>query len=129
MILSMVLGMTSCLKDKVISTPSGEGDCYSFGVLPSLTYFSNERFQYQAPYFNPNNVNEFVYNYKDFELDEYKLMKYNIQTGEKTVLANNVKIISQPKWSRKGWIAFDNVFNQNYQIWIIKDNGDSLKQF
>lgn len=129
LILSMVLGMISCRKDKVIPTPSGDGECYSFGELPPLNYFSNERFQYQTPYFNPNNDNEFVFNYKDFELDEYKLMKYNIQTGVKTVLVENVKIISQPKWSRKGWIAFDNVFNQNYQIWVVKDNGDSLIQF
>jgi len=125
----MVLGMISCRKDKVIPTPSGEGECYSFNNLPNLTYFSNERFQYQTPFFNPNNDNEFVYNYKDFELDQYQLIKYNIQTGVKTVLAENIKIISQPKWSRKGWIALDNVLNQNYQIWIIKSNGDSLTQF
>jgi len=124
----MAVGMTSCLKDKVVPTPSGDDECYSFNNLPNLTYFSNERFQYQTPFFNPNNDNEFVFNYKDFELDEYKLIKYNLQTGEKTVLAEYVKIISQPKWSRKGWIALDNVYNQNYQIWIVKDNGDSLSQ-
>lgn len=127
--LSMVLGMISCRKDKVIPTPSGEGECYSFGELPPLNFFSNERFQYQTPFFNPNNDDEFVYNYKDFELDEYKLIKYNIQTGIKTILVENVKIISQPKWSGKGWVAFDNVFNQNYQISIVKDNGDSISQF
>lgn len=125
----MVLGMNSCRKDKVILTPSGEDGCYSFDNLPPLTYFTNERFQYQTPFFDPNNNSELVYNYRDFDLDEYKLMKYNLQTGEKTVLAENVKIISQPKWSRKGWIAFDNVFNQNYQMWIVKSNGDSLAQF
>lgn len=125
----MVLGMISCRKDKVIPSPSGDEECISFSNLPSITYFSNDRFQYQAPFFNPNNDNEFVYNYKDFELDQYQLIKYNIQTGVKTVIAENIKIISQPKWSRKGWIAFDNVFNQNYQVWIVKSNGDSLKQF
>tara|TARA_R110002072_G_scaffold298981_1_gene473758 strand:- start:10082 stop:11104 length:1023 start_codon:yes stop_codon:yes gene_type:complete len=117
----------ACRKDKP-SPVSNNSECSEFDNLPSLTYFANSRFQYQTPYFNPNNPNEFVYNYKDFDLDEYKLIKYNVQTSVKTLLAENVKIISQPKWSRKGWIAFDNVFNQNYQMWIIKDNGDSLKQ-
>ena len=100
--------------------------CYQFDPLPPLTYFSSDRFQYQTPHFNPNNSNEFVYNYKDYILNEYKLMKYNLQTGIKTELAQNVQIISQPKWSKKGWIAFDNV--NNYQLWVVKENGDSLRQ-
>ena len=68
-------------------------------------------------------------NYTDLELNVCKLIKHDLETGIETELANNVKIITQPKWSKKGWIAFDNVFDQNYQIWIIKDNGDSLTQF
>jgi len=93
---------------------------------PAISWFSSERFQYKAPCFNPNNKNEFVYNYFDFELNDYKLMKYNLVTKEKTELSNDARIISQPKWSNAGWVAFDNVLD--YQIWIVKDNGDSLTQ-
>jgi len=126
--LSIAVGMISCRKDKVVPAPSGVDNCTNFENLPSLTFFTKGRFQYQTPYFNPNNLNEFVFNYKDFELEEYELVKYNIQTGVKTIIAENVNIISQPKWSRKGWVAVDNVYNQNYQLWIVKDNGDSLIQ-
>jgi hypothetical protein len=122
-------GLLACRKDKPIPTvPNNNTECYEFEGLPVLTYFYKKGNQYQTPYFNPNNVNEFVYNFRNYELDESKLMKYNLQTGVKTELANNVKIISQPKWSRKGWVAFDNVYSANYQIWITKDNGDSLTQ-
>lgn len=133
-IVLLFIGLLACRKDKQpISCPViNDSKCLAFDWGDNqnigLSWFSSERLQYQTPYFNPNNDNEFVYNFKDYELGQYKLMKYNLQTGVKTELANNVKIITQPKWSRKGWIAFDNVFNNNYQISIIKDNGDSIKE-
>jgi hypothetical protein len=125
---TVLIEVMSCKKDVplIIDSPKNE-NCYAFENLPPLNYFSEERFQYKTPYFNPNDANEFVYNYRDNQLGEYKLMKYNMQTGLKTELVNNVKIVSQPKWSRKGWIAFDNIFN--YQLWGLKDGGDSLTQF
>ncbi|MBP5982260.1 MAG: hypothetical protein KA734_00950 [Fluviicola sp.] len=131
-VILLLMSAVACRKDKPqpCSEPNGI-ECLDFKELETfqgITFFSHERFQFQSPCFNPNNPNEFVYNYKDFELDEFQLVKFNISTGIKTILANNVKIISQPKWSRKGWIAFDNVFEQNYQLWIVKDNGDSLTQ-
>ncbi len=129
LILLIAAGMVSCRKDKPIPSPMENQDCYDFPVItgPQISWFTAGRFQYKTPYFNPSNSDEFVYYYRDFLLDENKLMKYNIQTGLKTELVNNVKLISQPKWSRKGWIAFDNTLD--YQIWIVKDNGDSLTQF
>lgn len=131
-IILLLMSVLACQKDK--PTPcfeTNDANCLDFEDLETyqgITTFVKERFQYQTPSYNPNNPNEFVYNYKDLELNEFQLVKFNITTGIKTILANNVKIISQPKWSRKGWIAFDNVFNQNYQLWIVKDNGDSLIQ-
>jgi hypothetical protein len=124
----MLIGLVSCCKDKISSSTSDEMECSEFQNLPSIIFFSNDRIQFQTPYFNPNNSSEFIFNYRDYSLNEYKLIKFNIQTGIQTELANNVKIISQPKWSRKGWIAFDNVYNANYQIWVVKENGDSLNQ-
>lgn len=128
----LLTGVMACRKDKPLPSPVNNSECINLdwgNLTIGRTWFSKERYQYQTPYFNPNNANEFIYNYKDYELNEFKLMKYNIQTGIKTELASNIKIISQPKWSRKGWIAFDNVYSPNYQLWIIKDNGDSLMQF
>ncbi|MBL1278940.1 MAG: hypothetical protein COA33_001610 [Fluviicola sp.] len=128
LIILLLIGVIACRKDK-LSPVSNNSECSEFDNLPPLTYFYKKGDQYQTPYFNPNNANEFVYNFRNYELNESKLMIYNLQTGIKTELATNIKIISQPKWSRKGWIAFDNVFNQNYQMWFVKDNGDSLTQF
>jgi Tol biopolymer transport system component len=125
-LLILSVGMGSCEKDPILM-PNADCVCPNFPDEPSpaITWFTNERFQYKAPYFSPNN-DEFVYNYFDFELQEFKLMKYNLGTKEKTELSSNARIISQPKWSKAGWIAYDNVFD--YQLWVVKDNGDSLMQ-
>lgn len=118
--------MAACKVDPAIPKIVGTNqECEIFPEL-SMSYFVSERFQYQKPFFNPINKNEFIYNFIDYELSEFKLMKYNFETKEKTEIANNIKLINQAKWSRKGWIAFDDF--PSYQIWIIKDNGDSLIQ-
>lgn len=121
--------MISCSKD--VRTPNLLVECYEFDFPegPYISYLSHGRFQFQTPCFNPDNANEFIFNYRDNELKEFKLLKFNIQTQLKTEIANNIKIITQPKWSRNGEIAFDNVFNQNYQIWTVNDNGTGLNQF
>ena len=123
----MAIGFGSCKKDAMLQ-PNGSSGCADFPdePVPVISWFTNERFQWKAPFFNPNNKDEFVYNYFDFELQEFKLMKYNLGTKGKTELSNNARIISQPKWSNAGWIAYDNVLD--YQLWVVKDNGDSLTQ-
>lgn len=76
---------------------------------------------YEKPYFNPNNPDEFIY----IE-NGYKLIKYNMATEAKTELFNDGnQIYYQPKWSRTGWIAFN---KSDYNIYVMKDNGDSLIQ-
>lgn len=119
------MGFWSCTKDKTKS-PKGIY-CEEFPEF-GISFFSYERFQYMSPCFNPNNVNEFVYSYEDKVLGVNQLIVYNTFTEEKTIIVTNVKIISQPKWSVQGWIAFDNVYNGNYQIWKVKSDGDSLEQ-
>lgn len=119
----------ACRKDKSLPPIINiDITCSNFENLPPTTWFSKEKEQYRTPYFNPNNSEEFIYNYINYELNEYKIIKYNLTSKVKTELTSNVNVISQPKWSKKGWIAFDNVFNYNYQISIIKDNGDSIKE-
>jgi len=92
-----------------------------------ITTLGKDRFQYKKPQFNPNNNDEFIYVYNDLELFEKQLIKYNLKTLTKTVLVDNARLVTQPKWSRKGWVAFDNVIT--YKTSILKDNGDSLTDF
>lgn len=114
------IGTLACRKDKPIVL-----ECYDFQEeLPPLTYFSSIGQQYHFPSFNPNNGNEFVYYDRDLTNNTNKIVTYNMLTGVKTILAN-MNAMTQIKWSKKGWIAFD----RTYQIWIVKENGDSLKQF
>lgn len=125
--LLIIAALAACRKDEPLPCikESEKPCCDDFPDMWS-SWIWESRFQYKAPYFNPNNSNEFVFYYKDWDLDKHQLVKYNLLTHQKTVLANNVKIISQPKWNSKGWIAFDN--EVDFQIWKLKENGDSLFQ-
>lgn len=135
-IILIVMGLMACKKDKPSPIKCDEvlGDweknegCYNF-KLPPINFFGSEAKMYKQPCFNPLNPNEFVYYYKDFESSVFQLVKYNLQTKQKTVLAEPVSIHGQPKWSRKGWIAFTRVSGYVDHIFIVKDNGDSLRQF
>jgi hypothetical protein len=125
-ILSITFLFSSCKKDKMVSENiSPKNDCMDFIVRegPSIDVIYHDTFQFKKPHFNPNNPNEFVYYYIDYESKKHQLLKYNILTKEKLMLADNVKIISHPKWSKKGWIAFDNL---DYNIWKVKDDGSNL---
>jgi len=90
--------------------------------------FVTEGPQFKAPNFNPLNQNEFVYGYEDRDSRTFKLIKATINGSNTKELAEDVRLISQPKWSKKGWIAFDNYYNGNYEIGLVKPNGDSLTQ-
>lgn len=115
----------SCRKEKA-SIPNSGCNC-SIETSGSST-FVTKGLQFKSPYFNPNNPNEFVYNFINYTTNTKELRTYNTQTKQTKVLCNNVQLYSQPKWNKKGWITFDNVHNSNNQIWTIKDNGDSLTQ-
>lgn len=119
----VLLLIFSCTKDKVPLYPSGEEECSNFISGLMLSYFNEENIQYKTPCFNPMNSDEFVYYFMDKNKGHYQLCKYNLLSKTKTLIVNKSPK-TQPKWSRKGWIAFDN----NYHIWIVKDNGDSLRQ-
>ncbi|MFZ6050843.1 TolB family protein [Halocola ammonii] len=128
-ILFASLAILSCRKDKELPlSPETDAECYEFPFL-NISYFSDSRFQYQAPHFNPNNGNEFVYFYMDHEQGEYLLMKHDLSTGTNTeIISSNYKIYRQPKWSRKGWIAFTRAPDYVDHIFMVKENGDSLTQ-
>lgn len=60
-----------------------------------------------------------------------ELKKYNILTKQSTLITTfNQKVAGQPKWGANGWIAFTSLQGGYVEhIYIVKDNGDSLRQF
>lgn len=130
----MILGLVSCRKDKTPPIHLGEdSECHTFPMLLQ-SYFVSETFMFKQPCFNPNNQNEFVFHFQDYSQNSFQLVKYNISTKQKTILyqSNNHKIWGQPKWNTGGWIAFTRINSQSGyvdHIFIVKENGDSLKQF
>lgn len=118
----------TCKEDKLGCSEcnsKGEVDvCDSFptatGGISIVKPKPNQRF---APCFNPNDGSEFIYvkeeNFKQ------KLVKYNLNTEVETILLDATQIVGQPKWGKNGWITFSGA---NYQINLIKENGDMLHQ-
>jgi len=133
LILLIIAVMAACRKDEPLPCNKTEEFCCE--NFPDewadayITWFSESRFQYKAPYFNPNNPNEFVYWFRDRELGIRQVIKYNMLTQQKIVLVDNFKLEGQPKWSRKGWIALPRASGYVDHIFVVKDNGDSLLQF
>lgn len=84
------------------------------------TKYEYDSIMYYSPCFNPNNSNEFVFIEERPELSQSDLYIYNIVTGERKFLADQVDFF--PKWSSNDWI----VFNRGSKIWKIKSSGDSL---
>lgn len=116
----------SCKKDK---TCEFLDDCDNQVVcddFPDMHYsiFSETEKQYKAPHFNPNNPDEFVYFFRDNTLNLSQLIKYNLNTQQKTVLIDGISIFEQPKWSKTGWIAVSSA----HQIFIVRENGEDLTQ-
>lgn len=105
-----------CLNcDKCENFPEPKG----FGT-PTIT---QKNFQRKSPCFNPNNGNEFIYVKEEGR--NQTLVKYNLSTNQENILLENAQIIGQPKWNNKGWVLFS---RNNLQIYLMKDNGDSLRQ-
>jgi hypothetical protein len=121
LILLIVIGMGACKKDAPIPPISGVCTPKKQFLVSS---FAKDRFQFAAPYFNPLNSNEFVYQYMDFENLSFQLRKFNIETMTNELLMEDIRFINQPKWNRNGWIVTDNYFD--HQIWAVNEIGDSL---
>lgn len=112
-----------CQKDNHTESPVSNCDQHPQLIF---SYFTQDRFQYKSPFFNPLNTKEICYYYRDNEERIYSLVKYNLFTGESSDLVTDIRINSKPVWSSKGWIAFDKF--EDAQIWAVKENGDSLFQ-
>ncbi len=115
----------SCKKEKPAEQVAQEISCEPFPYTP-VTWYTQTGMQYKNPCFNPNNHNEFVYNEYNLDTQAYDVVKYNMVTKQKSILASQVRTVGIPRWSSAGWIAFDNLFDE--QIWMVKETGDSLHQ-
>lgn len=116
MTIAITLFIFSCGVDPEIDIL---GDCEELDmndgyavVIDSIMYF--------APFFNPNNSNQFVF-IEQNNIDYIKRMWiYDMTTFDKTYLCDQVSF--NPRWTKKNWI----VFNRGGEIWKIKATGDSL---
>lgn len=112
-------------KKEVMPVPPSEAviECENFPFTP-ITWFSTTGIQFKKPSFNPANSDEFVYFEENYIIGTVHLVIYNHSTKQKRILKENVQSTCLPKWSTAGWIAFT---NQNHELWVIKENGDSLQ--
>jgi hypothetical protein len=88
--------------DSVFSFPVSEGG--GGGYYPSTLYLSNDTL-WKYPCFNPNNENEISY-VQQIPNGTSTLMKYNLQTSEKTIVRENLSVAQQPVWCMNGWSYF-----------------------
>lgn len=102
-------------------------NCFSVAVdtgvfTPGVIYSSD--FQYKTPCFNPNNSSEFIYYYKNSQDGLYQLIKYNLQTGQKTIVKDAFSTITPPQWGTNDQI----VYNPNYNVSIMNSDGSGITQ-
>lgn len=71
------------------------------------------------PCYNPLNSSEFVY------MTDGKLYKYNLETGNKSLVLEGVPIIGQLDWSVTGWLTFSTL---QWKVWKAKDDGTEKAQ-
>lgn len=116
-----MLALMACKKDD----EGIEEECREISGIDGYTKVS-ENSQFRNPSCNPNNASEFVYTYHNEEIQ--LLLTYNMKTGVKTELENRAANIEQLKWGRTNWITFDQASPISKYIYIIKQNGDSLRQ-
>lgn len=107
-------------------------ECKPFEIetpCSNCPYYVQNGNSYGSPYFNPSNPDEFLYTAN--RGGEGGIIKYNMidKTHEFIYKRTGEYLISsRPKWSRNDWILFGLRKGQDYQIWKIKSNGDSLTQ-
>ncbi len=100
-----------------VSSDAGSSPCV-------MTYYDETPIQFKAPYFNPNNENEFVFIEINFDSSLYNLCIYNYLTKVKKIIATGVSAVCQPKWYYNNKIIFDN----NSSIYSINSDGSNLQQ-
>jgi hypothetical protein len=119
----MCIFCQTCKRDPICCL--GCGNCENFpkkqGV--GISEIIQKNSQKKSPCFNPINPEEIIY--VKVEGKKHQLIKYNLQFNSETVLIDNTRIVGQPKWGKAGWIVF---VKSDLNIYLIKDNGDSIRQ-
>jgi len=128
--------ISSCVKDK---SPNLNvwGECknkhtelkdYKLDTFPfpapfgEWTGYNSNNFNYVEPSFNPNNSNQICFRRGSLSTG-YDLCTYDMCTGLINKIADNCAFV--PTWGSKDWIAY---CGTDWQIWVVKSNGDSLKK-
>lgn len=104
--------MNACIP---ILPPTGQSQGYN--------YVSDPDNYYMAPFFNPNNENEFLY-LKRHAYQSLGLYTFNLLTCQKQLIYTG-DIWYVPKWSENGWIIFS---KSDGNVYKIKSNGEDLTQ-
>lgn len=106
-----------------IALPIESPSCRSLGIPLTGCEFDMQYItsspKFEMPCFNPNNDTEFIYR------SGSKLWKYNLTSRDTELLIDNVRLFSQPTWSRSGHIAFTQA---DLNIWLMDENGNGLIQ-
>lgn len=113
-----------CVKDKI----SPRGECITHERLTDMRgrpIFKTQLPYFDMPYFNPNNSEEIIYRYGEGSSPEFELIKYNLRTQEKETIYSGF-FNNRPRWGKNGWILLNIQDELGYNIYKIKDNGDSL---
>lgn len=116
----------SCEKDKVdpptqCCDPLETPEDYIAPVV-----FVENGIQFKLPSFQKGESNKFVYYKKDEVSGTYELRKHNMGSSLDELIVSNVRILNRAQWGSSNWVVFDNL--NDYQIWAVKENGDSLFQ-
>lgn len=93
---------------------------------PIDPYILLDDYDYYNPIFNPNNSCQIIYarhNNQGVVGLQAELWKFDFDTGESTLIYD--QYYYNADWGSNGWIVFT---NYDYQVYKIKDNGDSLTQ-
>lgn len=72
-----------------------------------VVYFTEDSVQFKYPTINPNNSDEILYHYINYNTFTFQLKKYNIKTGLNQLLVDNVMLVNAPSWSKSGKIVFE----------------------
>lgn len=105
------------IQSSCIPIPPYSGTGFGYNYLVDTNYL-------MMPSFNPNNPNEFVYVYKNYNSGQTEIYKYDLTNNTKQLIYSG-NIIFPPKWGGNDWILL-NPSDEN--VWKIKANGDSLIQ-
>lgn len=129
-IITFILLTIGCEKDKMNIKEQCE-ELEALVDMQGMPLFYQVYPSYGVPCFNPNNPDEIIFFYaKENAGPPHKLVKYNLSSKEyQTIYEGQFGI--RPRWSKKGWILlslWNELGNDGFNIWKIKENGDSLTQ-